>query len=61
MLDDETLELRFPAGHGRELQVLAGRHRNLQARPTRLRYGWRAAGEGWRSGLVEILKDLAEN
>jgi transcription-repair coupling factor (superfamily II helicase) len=58
-IDGESLELRLPPGHGRDLGSLAVSHRNVTARPNRLRFAWQAAGGDWQEELLRVLEELA--
>jgi transcription-repair coupling factor (superfamily II helicase) len=56
--DGEVIELRLPKEHGRDLKSLAGSNRHLEVTPTRLRFRWKAAGDGWRDALLRLLGEL---
>jgi transcription-repair coupling factor (superfamily II helicase) len=58
-VDEGELELRVAPGDARDLAAVAGRHRHVEARRSRLRFGWRAAGGGWQDELLRIIADLA--
>jgi transcription-repair coupling factor (superfamily II helicase) len=58
-VDEGELELRVAIGDARDLAAVAGRHRHVEARRSRLRFGWRAAGGGWQDELLWIIADLA--
>jgi DNA-directed RNA polymerase specialized sigma24 family protein len=58
VIDGDALELRMPAGDERDLGEVAGRHRHLSARRTRLRFGWTDAGDTWQEALLRVLADL---
>jgi transcription-repair coupling factor (superfamily II helicase) len=57
-VDEGELELRVGPSDTRDLGAVAGRHRHVEARRSRLRFGWKAAGGGWQDQLLRILSDL---
>jgi transcription-repair coupling factor (superfamily II helicase) len=58
-VDQGSLELRVSPADRRDLGAVAGRHRHLEAKRSRLRFGWQAAGGDWQDQLLRILSDLA--
>jgi transcription-repair coupling factor (superfamily II helicase) len=58
-VDQGSLELRVSPADRRDLGAVAGRHRHLEAKRSRLRFGWQAAGGEWQDQLLRILSDLA--
>jgi transcription-repair coupling factor (superfamily II helicase) len=60
VLDGDVLELRLPSAHGLDLAAVASRHRNLEARPTRLHFSWTGSGDAWRDQLLTVLADLGK-
>jgi transcription-repair coupling factor (superfamily II helicase) len=58
-VDEGELELRVAPGDARDLAAVAGRHQHVEARRSRLRFGWKVAGGGWQAQLLRILSDLA--
>jgi transcription-repair coupling factor (superfamily II helicase) len=57
-LSDGALELRLPADHDVDLESVASRHRHVNAKRSRVEFGWRAAGEDWRDALADVLTDI---